>query len=214
LLTLLEQAEEQGDRLSEEGLFATANMLMVAGHETTSNLIGNGLLALLRHPDQLQLLREEPGPAPQAVEELRRYDCPVKFVYRLAREDLEFGGRRIRPGQIVHLVLGAANRDPAHFPDPDRLDLRRTPNNHLAFTQGIHFCLGAPLARLEAESALTTVLRRWPGLRLERDRVAYRANLNMHGLTALPVRFSRGAAHARPSRFPNPIGATAPTACG
>lgn len=189
LLTMLEQAEEQGHRLSEEELFATANILMVAGHETTTNLIGNGLLALLRHPDQLQKLRADPGLAAQAVDELLRYDSPVQFVYRLAREDMEIAGRQIRKGQLVHLVLGAANRDPAHFPDPDRLDISRPGHKHLAFGQGIHYCLGAPLARLEGEIALTTLLHRWPGLRLGSESLGYRSNFNMRGLKALPVVF-------------------------
>jgi cytochrome P450 len=189
LLSMLEQVEEQGDRLSEEELFATANLLLVAGHETTTNLIGNGLLALLRHPDQMEKLRDDPALVPGAVEEMLRYDNPVQFVYRLAREDMEIGGRHVRQGQVVHLVLGAANRDPATFPDPDRLDVSRVPGKHLAFGQGIHYCLGAPLARLEAEIAFTTMLRRLPRLRLGSESVTYRDNFNLRGLKALPLVF-------------------------
>lgn len=187
LLTLLEQAEEQGDRLSEEELFATANLLMVAGHETTTNLIGNGLLALLRNPAQLQLLREDPALVPQAVEELLRYDPPVQFVYRLALEDLEIGGQQIRQGEVVHLLLGAANRDPKQFANPDQLDIRRAPNHHLAFSQGIHYCLGAPLARMEGQIALTTLLERMPAMRLADVPLTYGKNFNMRGLESLPV---------------------------
>jgi pimeloyl-[acyl-carrier protein] synthase len=189
LLTLLELVEEQGDRLSESELFATANLVLVAGHETTTNLIGNGLLALLRHPEQLRKLREDPALVPHAVEELFRYDSPVQFVYRIAREDMQIAGKTIRRGQTVHLVLAAANRDPAHFPDPDRLDITRTPGRHLALGQGIHYCLGAPLARLEGQVAFETLLRRMPNLRLASGEVEHHANFNLRGLKALPVVF-------------------------
>jgi cytochrome P450 len=188
LLTMLEQAQEaDGSRLSDDELFATANILMVAGHETTTNLIGNGTLALLRHPDQLQKLRDDPSLLPSAVEELLRYDSPVQAVYRVAAEDLELAGRQVRKGQVVHLVLGAANRDPAHFPDPDRLDVTRSPGRHLAFGQGPHFCLGSPLARLEAGIALRSLLDRFPDLRPAADRVTFHPNPSLRGLTALPL---------------------------
>jgi cytochrome P450 len=189
LLSLLVHAEDQGDRLDDEELYATANLLMVAGHETTTNLIGNGLLALLRHPDQLRRLQEDPSLVPSAVEEMLRYDSPVQFVSRQAREDMEVGGRRIRGGQVVHLVLAATNRDPAHFPDPDRLDVGRRPDRHLAFGQGIHYCLGVPLARLEAAVAFEALLRRLPGLRLGGGEITYRDNFNFRGLRSLPVAF-------------------------
>lgn len=189
LLTMLEQTEEQGERLTEEELFATANQLMVAGHETTTNLIGNGLLALLRHPDQIQQLRDNPVLYPQAVEELLRFDGPVQFVDRIARQDTEIAGRHIRQGQLVHLMLGAANRDPAHFPNPDRLDIYRPTGRHLGLGQGIHFCLGAPLARLEAEIALRTLITRWPKVCLAVEQPAHRENFNMRGLKSLPVTF-------------------------
>jgi cytochrome P450 len=187
LLKTMALVEEQGDRLSEGELVANANLLLVAGHETTTNLIGNGTLALLRHPDQLQKLRDNPALIPGAVEELLRYDSPVQFTHRVAREDVTLGGKTIRKGQLVFLFLAAANRDPAHFPDPDRLDVTRAPHKHLAFGLGHHFCLGAPLARLEAQIAFATLLRRFPGLRLAADRWEYSDNFNLHGLKALPV---------------------------
>lgn len=189
LLGAMERAEDEGDRLSESELFANANLLLVAGHETTTNLIGNGLLALLQHPEQLLRLRENPGLLPLAVEEFLRYGSPVQFTNRVAREDLDLGGRRIAKGQMLLAVLAAANRDPEQFPDPDRLDLGRTPNHHLALGQGIHACLGAPLARLEAQVAFGTLLRRLPGLKLAGGDLEYRENFNFRGLKALPVEF-------------------------
>src|SRR5205823_5982617 len=136
------------------------------GHETTTNLLGNGLLALLRYPEQLGILRDEPERAPEAIEELLRYDSPVQFTGRQAREELAIGGRTVSEGDFVLLLLGAANRDPAQFPDPDRLDVTRREVRHLAFAHGPHFCLGAPLARMEGEIALRTLLARFPDLRL------------------------------------------------
>lgn len=189
LLGAMELAEEAGDRLSEVELFANANLLMVAGHETTTNLIGNGLLALLQNPDQLRRLRDQPALMPQAVEEFLRYGNPVQFTNRVAREDHEIGGRRIAKGQMVLPVLAAANRDPEQFHEPDRLDITRTPNHHVALGQGIHFCLGAPLARLEAQIAFATLLRRLPGLKWAGGKPEYRENFNFHGLKTLPVTF-------------------------
>jgi hypothetical protein len=182
-------AEEAGDRLSEAELLATLILLLVAGHETTVNLIGNGLLALLRHPEELARWRARPALAESAVEELLRYDGPVQRTGRIAREDVEIGGRPIKAGEVVLGLIGAANRDPAHFPDPDRLDLDRRDNRHLAFGWGIHFCLGAPLARVEAQAALGAVLRRFPGLRLAEPSVRWRETSVLRGLTALPVAF-------------------------
>src|SRR5262249_17412360 len=158
--------EVAGDRLSELELYANANLLLTAGHETTTNLIGNGTLALLRHPEELQKLREEPLLLPGAIEEFLRYDSPVQFTHRVAKEDVAFAGKLIRKGQFVYTVLAAANRDPERFPDPDRLDITRKNNHHLSFGQGWHFCLGAPLARLEAHIAFETLLRRFPKLEL------------------------------------------------
>jgi cytochrome P450 len=189
LLKLMEQAEEQGDRLSMDELVANTNQMLVAGHETTTNVIGNGVLALLRHPDQLQMLRDQPALIPAAVEELLRYDGPTQFTHRLAVADVPLGGKTIRPGQFVFLFLAAANHDPAHFPDPERLDVTRAPHKHLALGMGHHFCLGAPLARLESQIAIATILRRLPNLRLATDQLEYSDKFNLHGVKALPLVF-------------------------
>ena len=162
---------EAGDRLSTEELFATAVLLFIAGHETTANLIGNGVLALLRHPAELQRLREDPTLIQSAVEELLRYDSPVQRVSRIANEDVAIGDRLIPNGSLVLALLGSANRDPVHFAEPDRLDVTRQDNRHLAFGWGIHFCLGAPLARLEGQIAIGTLLRRLPSLTLATEQV-------------------------------------------
>ena len=187
LLSLLIAAEEQGDKLSEGELLSTCILLYIAGHETTVNLIGNGLLALLRHADQLRRLREEPALAASAVEELLRYDGPVQRTARFTTVDVEIGGRAIDKGAMVVTAIGAANRDPAQFPDPDRLDLGRVDNRHIAFGFGIHFCLGAPLARLEGQVALGTLARRLPALALATDTVEWRESQVLRGLKALPV---------------------------
>ena len=189
LLSLLIAAEEQGDKLSEGELLSTCILLYIAGHETTVNLIGNGLLALLRHGDQLKRLREEPALAASAVEELLRYDGPVQRTARFTTVDVEIGGRAIDKGAMVVTVIGAANRDPAQFPEPDRLDLGRIDNRHIAFGFGIHFCLGAPLARLEGQVALGTLARRLPALALATDTVEWRESQVLRGLKALPVTF-------------------------
>ena len=157
LLSALIAAEEQGDRLSEEELLATCVLLFFAGHETTVNLIGNGVLALLRHPDQLRRLREDPALIGSAVEEFLRYDGSVQRTARFAQVDLKIHDVQIERGQVVSALLGAANRDPARFAEPDRLDLARTDNQHLTFGGGMHYCLGAPLARLEAQLAISTL---------------------------------------------------------
>jgi cytochrome P450 len=187
LLDALAQAEEAGDRLSPEELSANAILLLHAGHETTTHLIGNGLLALLRNPDQLQRLRANPSLVPTAVEEFLRYDSPVQLTYRMASEDFSFAGQPIRAGQVVHLVIGAANRDPDRFADPDRLDVGRSPNPHLAFGHGHHYCLGASLARLEAQVAFQTLLHRFPTLQLEGGPVEHQEHYILRGLKALPV---------------------------
>jgi cytochrome P450 len=187
LLSLLIAAEEQGDTLSEGELLSTCILLYIAGHETTVNLIGNGLLALLRHGDQLRRLREEPALAASAVEELLRYDGPVQRTARITTTDVEIGGRAIDKGAMVVTVIGAANRDPAQFPEPDRLDLGRVDNRHIAFGFGIHFCLGAPLARLEGQVALGTLARRLPALALATETVEWRESQVLRGLKTLPI---------------------------
>lgn len=189
LLSALLRAEEGGERLTEGELCANAALMLQAGHESTTNLIGNGTLALLRFPDQLQRLRDDPMLLPSAIEEFLRYEAPIHYVQRQAAEDLEIGGKTIRKGQLVSLMLGAANRDPQQFPDPDQLDVGRHPNRHLAFGQGHHFCLGAPLVRLEGHIAFTALLRRCSGLRLHGGEPEYQDNFNLRGLKRLPVAF-------------------------
>lgn len=187
LLTALLAAEEAGDRLDAAELISMCVLLLVAGHETTKNLIANGVLTLLRHPDQLALLRRRPELVPQAVEELLRYESPVQRTARVAAADVDVEGRRLPAGSVVVAVLGAANRDPAVFADPDRLDVTRVANPHLAFGRGIHFCLGAPLARLEGRVALETLLRRHPAIELSRPSADWSANSLIRGLRTLHV---------------------------
>jgi cytochrome P450 len=187
LLSALVKAREEGDRLSDEELLANSMLLLNAGHETTTNLIGNGTLALLRHPDQMRRLRDDPSLIPAGVEELLRYDSPVQFTSRVVKADMEVGGKVLRAGQAVLLLLGAANRDPEQFPDPDRLDVGRPDNKHIAFGLGPHFCLGAPLARLEGHLVFEALLRRTPGMRLDGPPPRYRQNFNLRGLESLPV---------------------------
>jgi cytochrome P450 len=189
LLSGLIAAEEVGDRLTEPELLATCILLLVAGHETTVNLIGNGTLALLRHPAELRRLRENPGLIGSAVEELLRYDGPVQRTSRVPGEAVTIGGRTIDQGELVLPFIGAADRDPAQFPDPDILDIGRADNRHIAFGWGIHFCLGAPLARLEGQIAINALLQRLPKLALATDRPQYRQSLTLRGLQALPVAF-------------------------
>jgi cytochrome P450 len=188
LLSGMIAAEEKGDRLSEDELLATCVLLFFAGHETTVNLIGNGTLALLRNPDQAELLRKRPELLPNAVEELLRYDSPVQRTGRTVISDVEIGGLSLHPGQRVNLLIGAANRDPRQFPDPDRLDVTRgNAAQHLSFASGIHYCVGAPLARLEAQLAIGALLRRYPHLRVATDRPRWRRTFVLRGLESLPV---------------------------
>jgi Cytochrome P450 len=189
MLSGLIAAEEAGDKLSEDELLATCILLLVAGHETTVNLIGNGSLALLRHPDQRKRLQNDPGLITTAVEELLRFDGPVQRTARIPSEDVVIGGRTIGKGEMVMPFIGAADRDPAQFPDPDRLDLGRTDNRHIAFGWGIHFCIGAPLARVEGQIAINTLLRRKPKLALATETPEYRQSLTLRGLSHLPVSF-------------------------
>jgi pimeloyl-[acyl-carrier protein] synthase len=189
LLSGLIAAEEAGDKLSENELLATCILLLIAGHETTVNLIGNGTLALLRHPDQLRRLRESPALIGSAVEELLRFDGPVQRTARIPSEDVVIEGRKIAKGEMVMPFIGAADRDPAQFPDPDRLDIGRGDNRHIAFGWGIHFCLGAPLARVEGQIAINTLVQRLPKLALATERPEFRESLTLRGLKALPVSF-------------------------
>jgi cytochrome P450 PksS len=192
LVSALAQAEEAGDTLSEDELLAMVFLLLVAGHETTVNLIGNGTLALLEHPDQLDKLRNDPALIKPAMEELLRYTSPVEMATeRYAREDVTVAGVTIPRGEMVYAVIASANRDERHFSDPDTLDLTREPNKHLAFGLGPHFCLGAPLARLEGQIAIKTLLRRAPDLRLAAapDVPRWRRGLLLRGLESLPVAF-------------------------
>jgi pimeloyl-[acyl-carrier protein] synthase len=189
MLSALIAAEEAGDKLNEDELLATCLLLLVAGHETTVNLIGNGTLALLRHPAELRRLREAPGIIGTAVEELLRFDGPVQRTARIPSEDIVIGGRTIPKGELVMPFLGAADRDPAQFPDPHRLDLTRADNRHIAFGMGIHFCLGAPLARMEGQIAINTLLKRLPKLALATDKPTFRQSLTLRGLQSLPVSF-------------------------
>jgi cytochrome P450 len=189
LLSGLLAAEEQGDRLTEPEVISMCLLLFIAGHETTVNLIGNGTLALLRHPEQLARLQADPALVPAAIEELLRYDSPVQRTARIASTDVELAGHRIARGTMVVTVLGAANRDPAQFAEPDRLDVTRRDVRHIAFGYGIHFCLGAPLARVEGQLALGALLHRAPGLRLAETSPEWRESSVLRGLKRLAVTF-------------------------
>ena len=182
-------AELDGDRLTEDEIIANCIVTMVGGQETTTNLIGNGVLSLLRHPHQLQRLRKDLSLIPSAVEELLRYESPSQHTARICPEDTELGGKIIRKGQAVMAVMGAGNRDPERFPDPDRLDLGRTDNRHLAFGWASHFCFGAALARIEGQLVFEALASRTANLVLEPHPIVWRENLGLRGLTALPVTF-------------------------
>ena len=187
IVSALAQAEDQGDTLSEREMLTMLHLLLAAGNETTTNLIGNGVLALLRHPDQLALLRSDPDLVPAAVEELLRYDSPVQTDFRGVRQDCEVNGFPLRRGQNLTLLMGSANRDPEKFEDPDRLDVGRETRGHLSFGLGVHYCLGAPLARLEGRVVLETLLERFASLRLLTERPVFRDNIVLRGLKSLPV---------------------------
>jgi len=189
MLSGLIAAEEAGDKLSEHELLATCILLLIAGHETTVNLIGNGTLALLRHPDQLRRLRDNPALIGSAVEELLRFDGPVQRTARIPSEDVIIDGHTIAKGEMVMPFIGAADRDPAQFRDPDRLDIGRSDNRHIAFGWGIHFCLGAPLARIEGQIAINALVQRLPKLALATERPEFRESLTLRGLKSLPVEF-------------------------
>jgi cytochrome P450 len=192
LVTALVQAKDGSDQLSEDEILAMIFLLLIAGHETTVNLIGSGSLALLEHPDQLAKLRNEPELIKSAVEELLRYVCPVEMATeRYAREDITIAGTTIPRGELVMAVIGSANRDPNSFDNPDALDITRKNNKHLAFGYGPHFCLGASLARLEGQIAISTLIQRMPNLRLNiaPDHIRWRGTFVLRGLEALPVLF-------------------------
>ena len=191
LIHALATAEINGDRLSEEEVIANTIVTMVGGQETTTNLIGNGILTLLRNPREREALRSDDALIPSAVEELLRYESPSQHTARIAPYDVEMGGKKIARGQAVIAVMAAGNRDPERFPDPDRLDLTRKDNRHLAFGWAAHFCFGAALARVEGQVAFPTLLRRLPNLRLGSDpgTLVWGFNLGLRGLTALPVTF-------------------------
>lgn len=188
LLSALITAEEAGDRLSPDELFGMVQVLLIAGQETTTNLIGNALHALLEHPDALARLRAEPALMASAVEECARWDTPVQSRTRVATADLELGGQAVSARQTLFLLLGAANRDPRAFADPDRFDIARTHNHHVAFGHGVHYCLGAGLARQETRAALEGLLARWPGLTLASGaRPRRQPNFGLRGFTELRV---------------------------
>jgi cytochrome P450 len=193
LITALVQAEEAGDRLDEAELISMCTTLMIAGHETTRNLIGNGLALLLQRPDAVARLTAEPALWATAIEEMLRFESPVARGWRRVAVDNELEGRALRAGQLVYLMLGAANRDPRVFTEPDTFDIARTANRHMAFGQGIHFCLGAPLTRLEARIAFPAVLAALPELRLDGE-LRWNESLTHRGLSSLPVRFEPSAA--------------------
>ena len=188
IVSALAQAEEEGDRLSERETLNMLRLLLVAGNETTTNLIGNGMLALLRHPDQLQRLRDDPSLIQAAVDELLRFDSPVQTDFRRALEDCEVNGFAVRRRENIVVLLGAANRDPDVFENPDRLDVGRGNRSHLSFGRGIHHCLGAPLARLEGRIVLETLLERFSHIGLLDENPRFRNSIVLRGLESLPVR--------------------------
>ena len=187
LISLLIDIEEEGEVLTEEELYAQCIALLFAGHETTRNLIGNGMYTLLQHPQETAELRERPEIIRSAVEELLRYESPVQFTARVLKEDIEVCGQQIRKGWTVLCMLGAANRDPKQFKDPDDLDLKRLNNQHLAFSAGLHFCIGAQLARLEGQIALLNLVQRFPKMKLTGPRPEYAPTFGFRGLKSLPV---------------------------
>ena len=203
LIGAMMNAEVEGTRLTEEEIIANLIVTMVGGQETTTNLIGNGILTLLRNPGELERLRSDSSLIPSAVEELLRYESPSQHTARLAPADVELGGKKIRKRQAVIAVMGAGNRDPERFPDPDRLDLARKDNRHLAFGWAAHFCFGAALARLEGQIAFQTMLRRLPNLALASGTaLEWRHNLGLRGLTALSVTFDPSEKKAK-ADFPS-----------
>jgi len=187
LISLLLDIEEDGEVLTEEELYAQCVMLLFGGHETTRNLIGNGMQVLLQHPGELSRLRDHPEMIRSAVEELLRYESPVQYAGRIVKEEMELCGVRLRPGDVVAFMLGAANRDPQQFKDPCRLNLARLNNAHLAFGAGPHFCIGNQLARLEGQVAILRMVQQFPRMQLAAQRPEWAPNMGLRGLRALPV---------------------------
>ena len=187
ILSGLAQAEEEGDRLDGGEVIALMRLLLVAGNETTVNLIGNGMLALMQHPEQLQRLRDDPALIPSAVEELLRYDSPVQLDLRRIVEDCDVNGFPVKRGEDIVVLIGGANRDPGQFEDPDGLDVGREGNSHISFGRGIHACIGAPLARLEARIAIEVLLERFSSIRLSGPPPEFRSSIVLRGLETLPV---------------------------
>ena len=189
LISALVAARDEADALSEEELIAFVVLLLLAGNETTTNLIGNGMLALGRNPEQLARLRGELSLMPRAIEEMLRYDSPVQSTARYPKVDLEVGGVELKTNTPTFVIIAAANRDPAQFPDPDKFDITRDPNDHLAFGDGIHYCLGAPLARMEGAIAIAAALERFPRLRLADAAapVTYKGSYFLRGLSSLKM---------------------------
>jgi cytochrome P450 len=189
LISAMLLPDPSGDVFSEDELIATCSLLLFAGHETTSNLIGNGILAILTHPAELRRLADEPGLVETAVEEMLRWDGPSHGLARLVAADVELAGKPLKPDDRVFALINAANRDPAIFPNPDRFDVARDPNKHLTFAAGIHFCLGAPLARLEAQIAIATLLRRLADLRLADQELDWLDSMILRGVKSLKLSF-------------------------
>lgn len=187
LISSLIAAEEEGNKLTEEELLQNCVLLLVAGHETTVNLIGNSILDLLRHPEQWEMIKADPSLIPAAVQETLRYDSPIQLVRRLAAEDMELGGQKIKDGDMVSIALGAANHDPAVFDNPDVFNIKREQKRNLAFSQGIHHCLGASLAEAEGRIALQTISKRFPNLKLKSTKLDWRESPVFRGVNTLPA---------------------------
>ncbi|WP_263382461.1 cytochrome P450 [Granulicella arctica] len=191
LISTLMEAEIQGNRLSDEEIVANVILVLIGGLEETTNLIGNGILTLLRNPNSLAQLRDDPEIVQSAVEELLRFEAPTQHTGRIAPEDVELGGKQIRKGDALTVVLAAANRDPARFDNPEELELTRADNRHLSFGWASHYCFGSPLSRMSGQIAFNTLLKRLPGIALRTTKPIWRENIAMHGLTALQVSFDK-----------------------
>jgi pimeloyl-[acyl-carrier protein] synthase len=190
LMSAIIASEERGHRLDDDQVVTMAEQLFTAGHGTTRNLIGSAVLALLRNPAEFAKLRDDPGLIESAIEEALRYDSPTQAPNpQVATAEVEIGGRKISKGEVVTVLIGAANRDPAKFPEPDRLDIARNDGEHLAFSHGMHFCLGASLARLQAQIAVAAIVRRMPRLRLATGALTWKTMGRFRGLESLPVTF-------------------------